>query len=333
MVNGVSVVICTYNGHRTLGYVIDSIINQENVDSINWELIVIDNNSTDDSVQVVNNVISKSKKSAKIRVVHEYKQGLVYARIRGYQESRYNIITYIDDDNYIEKEWVRKVYEIMAQDVSVGACGGQGLLYDEVAKQPPQWFQEFQWAYAVGPQSQKTGYTDHLWGAGLTIRKEILDVLYGPNYEMLLAGRTGNTLMSGEDSELSYCTLILGYKLFYDKELTYYHDIDQSRMTLDYLSMLFKGFGCSNVYLRPYMSKVMNYRYSKSLNFSKKWYVLYMFNFIKNIYYIINKKFTRKKLKYEMKIIFTKEFNNELIRRKFDYKLFFDYVDGLNHKN
>jgi len=330
MICGISIIVCTYNGMRTISLALKSILEQVNIGHINWELIIVNNNSTDGTVDIVKKFILSSQHPQNIKLVTEKQQGLLYARIRGYKEAKYNIISFIDDDNYVENKWIYKVYNIMLKDEAIGACGGQGLLCNKKSINPSLWFSEFQDAYAVGKQSESTGYVTHLWGAGLTIRKEILDVMFGNNYEMLLSGRIGQSLMSGEDSELSYGAQILGYKLYYDEKLTYYHDIDKSRMTLEYLEKLFKGFGKSNVYLRAYMKQVLKYQNSKTLNFSNKWYIVYLYNFAKNIYYSIKKSVSSNKLRYEMQITFNSEFNKELLKNRARYKKLFIHVEKLN---
>src|SRR5690554_215100 len=128
MIDGISLVVCTYNGKRTIPLALKSILKQVDIEHINWELIIVNNNSTDDTVDTINQIIRFSKYSQNIKLVTEKQQGLLYARIRGYKEAKYNIISFIDDDNYIENKWIYKVYNIMLKDEAIGACGGQGLL-------------------------------------------------------------------------------------------------------------------------------------------------------------------------------------------------------------
>jgi glycosyltransferase involved in cell wall biosynthesis len=325
----ISIVICTYNGAERIEKVLSCFKNQVNVEQIEWEIIVVDNNSADNTSEIVNNMSSKFNVS--VQVVRELQQGLIYARIKGYQASKYNIISYVDDDNYVANDWIFNVYQTMNENCDVGASGGYNSLYSDYMNFIPLWFNDFKHAYAVGQQSDdEQGYVQHLWGSGLSIRRGILDILFSTKYDLILTGRKGEGLSSGEDSEISYATTILGWKLFYTDKLKLQHHLSSARFTLEYIEELYAAFGKASVYLVPYV------KFTKSkllcidkVRYSSSWKVKYFHNIMKLYFYYflyILFFFTKKSKKYKLMIIFVSASNKELKKLNNNYKDIFSYI-------
>ncbi len=76
--------------------------------------------------------------------------GLVNARICGLENDQFDVISFIDDDN-----WVAKVHNIFTQKSEVGACGGLNTPVFDIM--PPWWLEKSQKSYPVGPQSDASG--------------------------------------------------------------------------------------------------------------------------------------------------------------------------------
>lgn len=87
-----------------------------------FEVIVIDNNSSDDTARI-------ARSYPFVRVVRERKQGVVHARTRGFNEAKGDIIGRIDVDTLVPENWVASVQEIFA-DASVDAVSGVAEYYD-----------------------------------------------------------------------------------------------------------------------------------------------------------------------------------------------------------
>ena len=83
-----TVIICTYNRSNNLPNCLKALEDQQNVEELDWEVLVVDNNSSDDTKEVVRNFADNSK--IKIRYVHEKQQGLNYARNLGMVEARWS---------------------------------------------------------------------------------------------------------------------------------------------------------------------------------------------------------------------------------------------------
>lgn len=250
---GVSIIICCHNSADKLPKTIKH-LNELTVPSdIPWELIIVDNASTDGTSEIAAQLLSPFIKNI-TKIVIENTLGLRNARLRGIAESKYDYISFIDDDNWICSDWVNVVYDIMSDNPDVGACGGVGLPSFEST--PPEWFEQYKGCYAVGPQGDATGYVadsrGYLWGAGLTIRRSAWEEIINNGFSFSLSGRQGTNLSSGEDSEICFALRCFGWRLWYDERLSYYHYLPSFRLTWDYQKKLQRGFGASDVVLGTY---------------------------------------------------------------------------------
>src|SRR5690349_19047855 len=170
-----SVVICCFNSEQRLPHVIRHLLSQEGDDAISWEVVIIDNASSDATASVARSHWPTDAR-APLRVIEEKRRGLSDARRRGFEAERGSIISFVDDDNWVCKDWVRRVHDIFAKHLEVGACGGLSVaMFEDVE---PTWFPALQGSYAVGPQATRAGYVPEergwLVGAGLSIRRAAL---------------------------------------------------------------------------------------------------------------------------------------------------------------
>lgn len=94
----ISVVIPVYNEEKLIASCLTALLNQTHAPD---EIIVVDNNSTDTSAQIAEKM--------GVRVVKEPKQGMIYARNRGFESARYPIIARCDADCIPPKDWVKTI--------------------------------------------------------------------------------------------------------------------------------------------------------------------------------------------------------------------------------
>jgi len=255
---GVSIVICCHNSERRLPETLSHLITQQVDRNVKWEVVVVDNASTD-STSLIAESLWPGDAPAPLKVIHERNLGLSYARYRGIQETRYEIVSFIDDDNWVCPEWVQIVSEIMCRKPDVGACGGRNDAVCET--DPPWWFGNYGQNYAVGFQAEITGditfSRGYLWGAGLNIRKSAWRHLESIGFKSLLVDRQGGTLSSGGDSEICFALRLAGWRLWYDERLKLQHYIPSDRLNWEYLRRLYRGFGASTVGLDPYKDMML----------------------------------------------------------------------------
>jgi glycosyltransferase involved in cell wall biosynthesis len=249
---GVSVVICTYNGAARLPQTLAHLGAQENTDAIAWEVLLVDNASTDDTVEVAQRCWPTDA-PAPLRVVHEPRIGLSNARTRGFSEARYEIVSFIDDDNWVARDWISRVSEIMWADSRLGALNG--LSYPVFEIEPPQWFERFQEIYAVFTEenlARLNGLPYGLFGAGLNVRKAAWLELKRADFEFDLSDVVGAKLSRGGDSELTFAIREAGWKLAFDPALRLQHFLPANRLNWAYLRKLSRESAISTVALDAY---------------------------------------------------------------------------------
>ena len=243
---GVSVIICCHNGANRLPETIRHIARQRVPPYIPWELVIIDNGSTDDSARVARLEWQKHRVDTYLKVVPEPRLGLSYARSRGFQEARYEYMILCDDDNWLEEHYVDNVYQILSENKDIGALGGLGRLVYEV--DPPS--KELSYIFAAGPQAPASGKVSEnkLYGAGCAIRYSAYHKMLGSGFKSLLTDRRGVELSSGGDYELCLALAIVGYDIWYDDRLKFIHYITRERLTWQYCERYaYESSKCFNV--------------------------------------------------------------------------------------
>jgi len=239
MINGISVVICTYNGSDKLSQPLQAIINQKA--TIDWELVIVDNASTDTTVQFCCELLQEAP--IKWRIVSETNPGLNHARLRGLKEATYDVILFCDDDNTLEANYIERGYQIFQDHSKVGVVGGFGIPI--IKGEKPDWFDRYSYSFAVGSQAASEGvlkvFPAELYGAGCFFRKDPLLNLFNSGFQTIMTDRLGNSLVSGGDVEWCYLMQLLGYQLYYHPQLTFLHDMPPGRMHWNYYLRLKEG--------------------------------------------------------------------------------------------
>ena len=260
---GLSVIICCYNGAERLPETIKHIALQDVPSKISWELIIVNNNSTDNTAEVaLSETLKYTSLSTRYKIVNEPNAGLSHARHKGVAVSKYEHIIFCDDDNWLGENYLTTAYEILSGDEKIAAVGGQSEAVSDISF--PDWWEDYKGGYAVGKQAETTGdvsYRKFLWGSGLAFKKKLF--LHAFNkLPSLLSDRKGNELTSGGDSEICMRFLLMGYKLYYSEALTFKHYIEPFRLSWSYRKNLFDGFEKSKYILNIYVKAITIERYS-----------------------------------------------------------------------
>lgn len=243
---GVSIIICCHNGSQRLPETIRHIAQQVVPPYIPWELLIIDNGSTDNSAAVARSEWQKHRVDTYLRIVNEPLLGLSYARARGFKEARYEYIIMCDDDNWLAEDYVCNVYSIMSEKPNIGALGGFGKLVYEI---DPSTI-ELSYIFAAGEQAPRSGKVmeNKVYGAGCVIRNSAYKKLLESGFKSLLTDRRGTELSSGGDYELCLALAILGYDIWYDERLRFTHFITKERLNWEYyLRYAYESSKCFNV--------------------------------------------------------------------------------------
>lgn len=258
---GISVVICCYNSSRVLPAAIQHLALQEVPPNIPWEIVIVDNASTDDTVALVAAEWAKYTVSGVgFEIVYQPKPGLNYAREMGLKTARFEYIIFCDDDNWLCNTYISTAFNLMEDNPAIGVMGGRGFAVSDTAI--PAWFEKVQSHYAVGRQAEFSGDITNrrfVWGAGMVLRKNVLTTVFESGIKSYLSDRKGGSLNSGGDSEISMWFLLWGYRLWYNENLVYKHFIPADRLTPEYYTRLKEGLE-SSVLVTEYYNYILQYK-------------------------------------------------------------------------
>lgn len=243
-----SIILCTYNGVSKLEPTLQAITKLQT--EFAWELLLIDNNSTDSTGDFVRSYLANSE--IKYSVLDCNSPGKMNAFWLGIREAKYDFILDCDDDNHLFSDFLQLGIRYLKENPNVGALGGHGVLK---VKQVPDWFETYAKSYAIGPQGESGEVMQpfsHLYGAGCFYRKSILIDLESKGFYSLLSCRKGTDLSSGGDVELCYAIQLSGFHLVYLNSLKFHHAISQDRLSLEYYLNLKAGIASSFPVLSSY---------------------------------------------------------------------------------
>jgi len=241
---GISVIICTHNGSKTIDKTL-SAINKQIIDrALNCEVIVIDNASTDDTSTLVNNFINREEINFEFQLLGEHKKGKSHALITGYNLANYELMLVCDDDNYLNPEYLQTVYDIFNDKPEIALLGGYGIAYfgnEEI----PEWFEDWKQVFACGKYHKKSGFMKtgdaSIWGAGSVLRKSVWRNMRKAGFDFI--NNKINTNALGEDVELSHAVMFTGEKLYFDERLWFHHDLSGGRVTKNNLKKQIENNG------------------------------------------------------------------------------------------
>jgi len=275
---GVSVIICCYNSGWIIERCLSALIQQKVSQTLNWEIIIINNASIDNTVIIANNVLQSS--NIDYSIIDETTPGLLSARKRGVKHAKYSYIIFCDDDNILCEKYVQTMYEIMQSDQSIGAYGGRGVA--EFENTPDNIILKFISSYAIGSQKENIS-NKYLYGAGICVRRDVLLQVY-KHHNFQLTGRCGKKLLAGDDSEMVKSIILKGYKIQCNDEIIFTHVLTAKRLTYQYLCNMMAGFGFSAPVLFVYDMCIKKQKFS----IFYKYYILIL---IKTLIYLPFKSF------------------------------------------
>ncbi|BAY91646.1 MULTISPECIES: hormogonium polysaccharide biosynthesis glycosyltransferase HpsE [unclassified Tolypothrix] len=259
-----SVAICTFNGEERLPILLDklrdccaySIGTSSNEENITWEIIIIDNNSKDNTAKVIQEYQEDWPTPYPIKYCFESRQGLSYARERAIQEAKGIFVGFLDDDNLPTPNWVAAAYSFGKHHPKAGAYGGR--IYGDYEVTPPNNFERISPFLAIGGGKTTFCYTssENIFlykkmlppGAGLVIRKQAWIENIPKN--LFFQGRVNGSLVTAEDIEALTHIKKAGWEIWHNAEMEIYHRIPKQRLEKEYLLKLMRGVGLSRHYTR-----------------------------------------------------------------------------------
>lgn len=251
-----SVLVCCHNSAPRLLPALQAIARQSALASTNIEVVLVDNNCSDDTVAIARAFPWPANVS--LKVVAEPRPGLAYARERGVRAASGSLLCFIDDDNDAAPDYLEQATRIFAQYPQAAFCGGRSQWPAEYTRGGvlPLVARYFSKSVAVGEQRSfaegAVGRGDFLWGAGMCMRRERILRIYDSGFSPVLTGRVGKTQLSGEDGELTILLQYDGSTGIYSNSLCLTHRVSTERFNVRYFVKLFFGMGLCSPALAVY---------------------------------------------------------------------------------
>lgn len=251
-----TVAIPTYNGAERLPKILEKLKAQTNLENITWEVIIVDNNSSDETAKVVQDYQLKQFLSVSLRYIFEPQQGAAYARIRAVKEAKSELIGFLDDDNLPDNQWITEAYAFSKDYPQAGAYAGQ--VHGDLEVEPPEYFDKIKQFLAIRKHGSKPRLFDpnNLQlppAAALVVRKQAW--LESVPSRPTLTGKLPGLMIQGDDYEPLLYIYKAGWEIWYNPTMHTDHQIPQWRLERDYLLSLARGCGLATCQLRMINSK------------------------------------------------------------------------------
>lgn len=247
---GVTVLVCTYNGALRLPQTLQHLAAQQMPAEVPWEILLISNASTDDTLVEAPRQWAALGVPAPMRVLDEPRPGKENALVLGFDSAAYDCICIVDDDNWLSATYLSQLARVMAEYPTIGILGTYAEGAFEVA--PPQWFEQFRAVYAIGPQNNdRSGalppHDGYIYGAGSVVRRQAWQRLRRAGFEFITSAKRGLVLSGAEDIELGDAMRLAGYQLWYDGSIRLRHFMYKERLTWSYLMRMGRGTASSQL--------------------------------------------------------------------------------------
>lgn len=229
----ISVIVCTYNRSNYLRHLLECFREQTIPSDVKWEVIIVDNNSTDDTSDVVHEYLRLN--DFIILYVRENIQGKSFALNTALRYVSGKIIAFTDDDVLLDKNWLKTVYDTFQEFDCDGLCGRILL---EFPQKPPKWLKKELWGflgYLYYGDKVLQIKNEPVFGGNMAFTREIIDKTGGFNTEI---GRSGNELSGREDTEFAQRIIETGGKVMYQPSAIVWHIMDKKKFRKSYFKKL-----------------------------------------------------------------------------------------------
>ncbi|MEM9087236.1 MAG: hormogonium polysaccharide biosynthesis glycosyltransferase HpsE [Cyanobacteria bacterium P01_F01_bin.53] len=240
-----TVAIPTYNGAKRLPQLLDNLRAQAGTDQLNWEILVVDNNSSDNTADIVRGYEAKnSSERVPVRYAFEKRQGAAFARVQAMLTASSPWVGFLDDDVVPDAHWVASAYAFGQEHPKAGAYGGQ--IHGEFEVEPPDNFNRIKSYLALRERGSKAHRYDP---DNLSLPPSASWVVQAKAWHdnvpdnPSLGGRANGSMTQGDDYEPLLRIHRAGWEIWYAPDMHVAHQIPASRMKRDYLMSLSWGCG------------------------------------------------------------------------------------------
>ncbi|HMS35129.1 MAG TPA: glycosyltransferase [Ignavibacteria bacterium] len=253
---GVSVIINCRNDEDLIEITLRSLVNQKVPKYIPWEVIVIDNESSDNTVKKASDTWNKYRSRTPFRIIQLNNSSVYEARKSAVRSAEFNFIVFCNPGNLLNTDYIETVSGKMMQNMEAGAIGG---ITEELSKiKLPEWFKEHSnYIYQIGEQFEYAGdltwAKGYLWNSGMAIRKVAWNMLEKKNFKSLTGDIKDKVAIRIIDAEICLALRIAGWKIIYTFDLRLKNFITEADVSWKLLRKLYRLKGEKSVIIFPYL--------------------------------------------------------------------------------
>ena len=246
----IDIAICTWNRARLLADTLESISWATLPEGVPVRIIVVDNNSTDDTSERVrafeNSLVTKRSSSSplSVKLVAEPQQGHTYSRNRAIAVADSDLLLWTDDDVSVDSNWVMSYFDAARREPAQSFWGGK--IIPRFAEKKPDWIAD-NWESLKGCFAERDLGNDKIplsanqlpYGANFAVRTDVQkQFLY--NVEL---GRRENSVLGEDEIDMFQKLLEAGHRGSWVPESSLHHIIESERATETYVYQYFVGQG------------------------------------------------------------------------------------------
>lgn len=242
----ISAIVCTHNRRDELLHCLRGLTAMEVPSALEWEVLVVDNNSTDGTREAVARVLEDGP--ANVRYTFEPRQGKSFALNRGIDETTGGILAFTDDDVTVSPRWLASIAEAFQ---TFGCAGVGGRVVSDWRCERPRWLAPSGSYHllSVIPEfehgSAPCVLATQPFGSNMAYSRATF-AKYG-RFRTDLGVRTADSFVGGEDSEFGQRLLRAGETIMYVPEATVHHPVEPARVRKRFFSRWYFDHGRARI--------------------------------------------------------------------------------------
>lgn len=236
-----TIIICSYNRSSYIGEALDSLYRQNSGLDI-FEVIVVDNNSTDDTEQVYTKW-RENHLEGSFTYTTETKQGASYARNNGATIAKGDWFCFMDDDAVATPDYVKNILNHIKQHPTIVGFGGR--IIPKYIPAEPKWMSYYvsslvgNFDYAPTACAFENG--KYPLESNMIVQKSVFEQVGG--FNTALPGVVGTLRIGGEGKDLYFKVMALGHTIYYDPSICVHHVVEVKKLTSEYMYRVASGVG------------------------------------------------------------------------------------------
>ncbi len=280
----VSIIICTYNRADYLNDSLRTAYESALYSSAPTEIIIVNNNSTDNTSEIVNTFISTHQELPVI-LVNEINVGVSCARNKGFDTARGSIICFIDDEVLVPQQWLSEIIKTIYDNPDIGCVAGR-ILLDFPDINIPSWIDEkyhtFFGKFDHGDDNYIMINDKAFFTGNVALTRQTYENIGKFDQKI---GRNGSILLSGEDTDYACRVASSDTGMAYSATGYLYHRVQPNRLSFNWIKQRYFWQGVTCQYLRNNKGRFFPFNFLPKLISNVLLLPLILFTFRKKYLY------------------------------------------------